>query len=144
VTVYVRLRVAAEAYAIPVGHVLEVASLGEVRAVPRARPEVLGVRSLRGRILPVIDLALLLGITRPAAGPPGRLLVAAAGDRQAGLAIDEVSAVGELPGPGPLAEPPESGLLTEPGLLTGALLADGDLVGLIDVPAVLAAVARPR
>lgn len=129
-TVYVRLRVAAEAYAIPVGHVLEVASLGEVRAVPRARPEVLGVRSLRGRILPVIDLALLL--------------VAAAGDRQAGLAIDEVSAVGELPGPGPLAEPPESGLLTEPGLLTGALLADGDLVGLIDVPAVLAAVARPR
>jgi purine-binding chemotaxis protein CheW len=130
VTVYVRLRVAAEAYAIPVGHVLEVASLGEVRAVPRARPEVLGVRSLRGRILPVIDLALLL--------------VAAAGDRQAGLAIDEVSAVGELPGPGPLAEPPESGLLTEPGLLTGALLADGDLVGLIDVPAVLAAVARPR
>ena len=60
--VYVRLRVAAETYAMPVEHVLEVAEIGLVRAVPRARPEMLGVWNLRGQILPVVDLAQLLGI----------------------------------------------------------------------------------
>src|SRR6202035_1058721 len=93
--VYVQLTVASEAYAMPVGNVLEVADLGRVRGVPGAPPEVLGVRNRRGQILPVVDLALLLGIART--GPPGRLLVAETKECQAGFAIDEVSWVGDLP-----------------------------------------------
>jgi chemotaxis signal transduction protein len=123
--VYVRLRVASEAYAIPVDHVLEVAELGVVRAVAGARPELLGIRNLRGQILPVADLALLLGIPRTT--PPARLLVAEAGGHQAGFAIDEVTGVGGL------ADPTEE---TESGLLMGATLSEGDLVGVIDVPRV--------
>ena len=69
--VYVRLRIASESYALPVEHVLEVADIGLVRAVPRARPELLGVWNRRGRILPVVDLAQLLGITQPAAPGTG-------------------------------------------------------------------------
>jgi chemotaxis signal transduction protein len=82
----------------------------------------LGVRNLRGLILPVADLALLLGIPRTA--PPILLLVAEAGGRQAGFAIDEVSEVGEL------ADPTEE---TASDLLTGAALAGGSLIGVIDV-----------
>jgi purine-binding chemotaxis protein CheW len=121
-SVYVRLRVAAEAYAVPVEHVLQVAILGHVTVVPGAPPGMLGVWNLRGQILPVVDLALLLGIPRSA--PPARLLVTQAGDRQAGFAIDDVSEVGEL------ADPTEE---TESALLVGATLADGDLIGVIDV-----------
>jgi two-component system chemotaxis response regulator CheV len=131
VSVHVRLRVASEAYAIPVEHVLEIADLGQVRAVPGARPELLGVRNLRGQILPVADLARLLEIPRTV--PPGRLLVAEAGGRRAGFAIDEVSGVGEL------ADPAEE---TESGLLAGALFGDGDLIGVIDVPRVLDSLAQ--
>jgi len=127
VTVYVRLRVASERYAIPVQHVIEVTELGEVTAVPGSLPEMLGVRILRGRVLPVIDLALLLGIARTA--PPGRLLVAEAGGISAGFAIDAVSEVSEM------EEPTEE---TESALLTGATLAGGDLIGVIDVSRVLA------
>jgi chemotaxis signal transduction protein len=87
----------------------------------------LGVRNLRGRVLPVIDLALLLGIARTA--PPGRLLVAEAGGISAGFAIDAVSEVSEM------EEPTEE---TESALLTGATLAGGDLIGVIDVSRVLA------
>jgi chemotaxis signal transduction protein len=122
VTVYVRLRVASEAYAMAVEHVLEVTNLGQVGAVPRARPEILGVQNLRGRILPVIDLALLLGIPRTV--PPSHLLVAEAGGRQAGFAIDEVSGVGELEGP---AEEAES------DLLLGSMLGGDDLIGVLNV-----------
>ena len=124
-SVYVRLRVASEAYAIPVEHVTQVAPIGEVTAVPGSSATMLGVRNLRGQILPVIDLALLLGIPRTA--PPAHLLVAEAGGRQAGFAIDEVSEVGEL------EDPTEE---TASDLLMGAALAGGDLIGVIDVPRV--------
>ena len=130
-SVQVRLRVASETYAMPVEYVLEVADLGQVRAVPGARPELLGVRNLRGRILPVVDLALLLRIPRTA--PPARLLVAEAGGCRAGFAIDEVSEVGELP------DPAEE---TESDLLVGALFGEGDLIGVIDVPRVFDALVQ--
>lgn len=128
-----RLRVSAEAYAVPVGHVREITPLGGLTAVPGARPGILGVRNLRGQILPVADLALILGL--PAATSPALLLVAESGDLQAGLAVDAVSAVSELAGP---AEPASS------GLLTGSALVGGDYVGFIDMARVFASLARPR
>ena len=124
---------ASETYAIPVEYVLEVADLGQVRAVPSARPEVLGVWNMRGQILPVVDLALLLGIARTA--PPSRLLVAEAKGCQAGFAIDEVSGVGEL------GDPAED---TDSDMLVGAVLSEGDLIGVIDVPRVFDALEGPR
>jgi purine-binding chemotaxis protein CheW len=133
VSVYVRLRLGAEAYAMPVEHVREVAELGEVQVVPGSRPEMLGLRNLRGEILPIVDLALLLGIDAP--GPAARLLVAESGGRQAGFAVGAVSEVGELPDP---TEP------TDSGLLMGATLAGGDLIGLIDVARVFESLERRR
>ncbi len=123
--VYVRLRIASETYAMPVEHVLGVADVGQVRPVPQARPELLGIWNQRGRILPVVDLARLLGVTRT--GPPERVLIAEARGHQASFAVDDVSEVGEL------EDPAEE---TESDLLAGATLADGDLVGVIDVPRV--------
>ena len=124
-SVYVRLRIDPEAFAIPVGYVLEVAELGEVAAVPRARPELLGVWNIRGQILPVIDLALLLGISRTTV--PGRLIVAEDGARRAGFAVEQVSGVGEL------GDPTEE---TMSDLLAGAMVADDGLIGVIDMPRV--------
>jgi len=129
---YVRFRVAQEAYAISVLNVLEVAGLGEVTPVPGAPREILGVRNLRGKILPVIDLAALLGTRR--SEPPGRLLVTESDGRQAGLAIDEVTGVGEL------ADPAEEG---ESALLVGTMLEDGDLIGVLNLPAVIDALGVP-
>lgn len=134
---YVRMKVAAEAYAMPVEHVLEAAELGRVRAVPGARRELLGIRTLRGQILPVVDLARLLGVHRTSA--PTRLLVAEARGFRVGFAIDEVNGIGdlgdlaELGGTGELGMPAEG---TESGLLVGATLSDGELVGVLDVPRV--------
>jgi purine-binding chemotaxis protein CheW len=124
-TLYVRLRVAREEYAMPVEHVLEVADLGQVRVVPGSRPALIGVWNLRSQILPVVDLALLLRIPRTV--QPSRLLVARAGHRRAGFAIDDVSGVGLLA---------DSMQETESELLIGAAL-DGDgVIGVIDVPRV--------
>jgi purine-binding chemotaxis protein CheW len=131
-TVYVRFRVADEAYAVSVLNVLEVASLGDVTPVPGAPIQILGVRNLRGKILPVIDLAALLGTRR--SQPAGRLLVAESEGRQAGLAIDEVTEVSEL---ADLAEE------TDSALLLGTMLDDGDLIGVLNLPAVMDALGVP-
>jgi len=129
---YVRFRVAEEAYAISVLNVLEVARLGEVTPVPGGPVQILGVRNLRGKILPVIDLAALLGTRRT--GPAARLLVTESDGRQAGLAIDEVTGVGEL------ADPADE---AESALLAGTLLEDGELIGVLNLPAVLDALGVP-
>lgn len=126
-----RLQVGSETYAVPAGQVREVANLGPVRAVPGSRPELLGVCNLRGQIVPVVDLALLLGISRVA--PPRWLLVTDVINREAGFAVDGVSGVGELPD---RADDAKS------GLLTGATLVGEHLVGLLDVPRVLDALER--
>ena len=88
----------------------------------------LGVRNLRGRVLPVFDLARLFGVSGD--GPPSTLVVAEHNGRQAGLAIDEVTDVGELL---------ETAAETELGLSRGSTLEDGKLVGVIDASRVFAA-----
>ncbi len=127
---YVRIRVGAERYAIPVGHVVEVCDLDPagIVPVPGARPEVLGVRNLRGLVLPVVDLAAVLRV--PRAAPPGGLLVAESGGARAGLAIDRVVGVEEMGEPSERCDSP---------LLAGAILSDGQLTGVIDVPRVFGA-----
>jgi purine-binding chemotaxis protein CheW len=127
--VSVRVRVAGEHYALPVEQVLEVADLGEVAPVPGAPPEIVGVGNLRGRVTPVIDLATTLGLS---GGEPSRFVVVESGELRAGLLVDEVLDVEELP---PASEQAES------EYLLGACLLDGVLVATLDVNAVLDSVA---
>lgn len=127
--VHVRVRVGGEHYSLPVERVLEVAELGEIAAVPGSPEEVLGVRNLRGQVLPVIALAAVLGLS---GGEPSRVVVVESGELRAGLRVDEVLDVEELP---PSSEQVES------DFLIGACLVDGELVGALDVDAVLTSVA---
>jgi purine-binding chemotaxis protein CheW len=122
VSVHVTLRVGAESYALPVEHVLEISEFGEVTPVPGAPRFVLGVRNLRGQILPVVDFGEVLGLTRTP--DPQRVLVAEVRGRSAGLAIDEVTDVRVIP---EVTEEADS------DVLIGATLADGELVGVVDV-----------
>ena len=128
--VHVRVRLGGEAYAVPVEHVIEVAELGTLSPVPGAHGSVLGVRNLRGEVLPVFDLASVLGVT--GGNLPQSLLVTEQGGLRAGFAIDEVTDVGALP---PVTEE------TQSELLAGAALDDTGLVGIVDIERLFAALA---
>ena len=93
--VLVHLRVDGAAYALPVTQVLEVVPYGDVWPVPGARRAALGVRNLRGEVLPVFDLAAAL--SPAAARVRRRLLVVEHDGRRAALAIDEVVDVAHEP-----------------------------------------------
>ena len=128
--VHVRLRVGAESYAMPVENVLEVAELGGLSAIPGAGAAVLGVRNLHGHVLPVFDLARVLAIDGDASTP--RVVVAEHQGRLAGLAVAEVTDVISL-----AAEAEEH----EAEHLTGAVLEDGHLIGILDVERLFATLA---
>jgi purine-binding chemotaxis protein CheW len=127
--VHVSVRAGGEPYALPVEDILEVTELGDIAPVPGAGAAVLGVRNLRGQVLPVVDLTTLLRL--PAGERPERIVVAEQGGRRAGLAVDSVSDVGVV------GEPTQA---AESGCLRGATLVDGSLVGIVDIGAVLDAV----
>jgi purine-binding chemotaxis protein CheW len=128
-TVHVRVRAGAEDYALPVESVLEVAEHGNVAPVPGASAEVLGVRNLRGQVIPVLDLAAVFGLADDA--PFERVVVAEDGERTAGFAVEAVLDVIDLPGSAEESDSP---------YLAATALIDGTLVGVVDVGAVLAAV----
>lgn len=131
--VHVRVRIAGEQYALPVDGVLEVAELGDVTPVPGAPASVLGVRNLRGQLITVVDLATLFGLDGDS--PRERIVVTEEGDRRAGLAVEAILDVESVSQP---TEPAES------EYLRGAVLSDGQLVGIVDLGAALDAVARDR
>jgi chemotaxis signal transduction protein len=120
--VHVQVRVGAEMYALAVTHVLEIGDIGQLTVAPGASRATLGVRNLRGELLPVFDLAAVLGLPRSDA--PKRMVVAERGGTRAGFAVDEVTDVEELP---------EADQQVESALLSGATLIDNALVGVIDV-----------
>ena len=122
----VRVRVGDEEYALPVAEVPEVAELGDVTPVPGGPPHLLGIRNLRGEVLPIFDLAPALGAA--GAAVPERIVLAEAGPRRCALAVDEVLEVSDL------EAAPEG---VDSPLLRGAVLIDGRLIGMIDVPALL-------
>jgi purine-binding chemotaxis protein CheW len=125
---HVRVRVADEHYALAVEDVLEVAELGDVTPVPGAGAAVLGVRNLRGQVLPVVDLATVFELQQT---QPERIVIAERGGLRAGLAVDAVAGVEELP---------EASEEVDSRHLAGAALTDGTLVGVMDVGSVLEAV----
>jgi purine-binding chemotaxis protein CheW len=120
--VHVRLRLGRERYAVPIENVLEVAELGTLSALPGTGPAMLGVRNLRGQVLPVFDLARVLAIARDTGLP--RVVVAEHEGWIAGLAVDEVTDVVALAG---AADPPEA------ESLSGAILEDDQLIGILDI-----------
>jgi purine-binding chemotaxis protein CheW len=129
-SVHVRVLAGGEHYAIPVDSVLEIADRGEISEVPGAPAEVLGVRNLRGQVIPVIDLVTELGLQSSAERE--RIVVVEDSGRLASLAVDGVVDVGAL---GEVTEDVDS------PYLHGAILVDGALVGLIDVGALFERIA---
>ena len=87
---------AGERFALPLGSVREILKVAPVTEVPRARPEVLGILSVRGRITTVLDLRRRLRM------PPGevtkqrRILLVATRDEVIGLLVDRVHQVHRL------------------------------------------------
>jgi purine-binding chemotaxis protein CheW len=114
---------------------------GHVTRVPLAPAGVLGLVQLRGRIVPVIDLADRLGIVRAAAGSARtHLIVEAQGDHY-GLLVDEMLEVIDIPNDR-IEHPTDAAVSHE--AVVGVFAAPERLVHLLDPERMIQSLVRPR
>src|SRR3712207_1100211 len=87
---------AEEEYALPIQQVQEIIRYSEPRSVASTEPWIRGVISLRGRIIPVFDLGLRLGLhTEP--GDNQKIVIVETAEGVAGVVVDEVEEVLTVP-----------------------------------------------
>ena len=95
----------AETFALSVTAVSEIVRIGTITRVPDAPPAVRGIVNLRGRVIPVVDLRVRLGLAAGDPGPAARVLVGSLRGRVIGLLVDGVGEVVRLD-PRTLEPPP--------------------------------------
>jgi purine-binding chemotaxis protein CheW len=81
-----------EEYALPITHVQEIIRYTEPRSVASDEPWIRGVISLRGKIVPVVDLAARLGLALDS-GAHGKIVIVESDGRTAGVVVGEVEEV---------------------------------------------------
>jgi purine-binding chemotaxis protein CheW len=82
----------AEEYALPIAAVHEIIRFTEPRSVASESAWVRGVIGLRGKIIPIFDLAARVGLTE-IDSEPGKIVIVDTGTDQVGVMVDEVEEV---------------------------------------------------
>lgn len=133
-------RVGAQRYGCRLEAVREIFAARPATRLPGAPPHVLGLVNVRGALLTVLDVGRWLhgaaSGEATAGGPSGHVLVVEADGRQAGCRVDGLGRALPLP---PLEAPPAgaAGNGTMGGIVLGIGEADGELVAVLDLPALV-------
>ncbi|MGE0784502.1 MAG: chemotaxis protein CheW [Sandaracinaceae bacterium] len=85
-----------ERFALPLASIREILKVSQLTEVPRSKPWVLGILSVRGRITTIIDLRRRLRMSATPWHKQNRILLVDAGDEVQGLLVDEVFQVYRL------------------------------------------------
>src|ERR1700754_4540934 len=94
---YLAFTLGTEAYAIEIGNIVEILKPLPITEVPRADPDVVGVMSVRGRLVAVLDLKLRFRLAPSfTMNRKSRILLVHPMDEELGLLVDEVFQVYRL------------------------------------------------
>ena len=136
-TAYLTFALGDEKFAIPVDHVQEVVEFGQVTKVPNAPKYMLGIINLRGRVLPLLDTKLKLGLTATAVTQKSRIMILdiqTAEDKtyQIGAMVDFAREVVEIDDT-EIQEAPEFEDLKTSAPITGLVNDHGDITMIMDI-----------
>ena len=81
-----------EEYALPIGSVHEIIRYTEPRTVASEAAWIKGVIGLRGKIIPIFDLAARMELEK-VGSEPGKIVIVESGTGQVGVMVDEVEEV---------------------------------------------------
>jgi purine-binding chemotaxis protein CheW len=125
-----------EEYALPITQVHEIIRYTEPRSVASTDPSVRGVISLRGKILPVYDLATRLGVEHAAEVSAAKIVIVETASDMAGVIVDDVEEVITIDAE-QIGEAPSAGGRS----IDGIAKIDDRLVVLLDPEGIVGAVA---
>ncbi len=130
---YVLFRLGGEMYGLPIERVQSIIRYERGTPVPKAPPSVEGVINLRGRVIPVVDLAMALGRGSFEPEANSRIVVAETSAGLVGLAVDAAHEVLHID-PSSIQPPPGS-VLEQGGsdAIAGVTEHNGRLALLLDL-----------
>ncbi len=111
---------AGQRYVAPMGEVVEILHVPRFTHVPGVRPFMLGAANVRGRLLPLIDLAQFFDLPRSArSSRERRVLVVEQDDIFSGLVVDSVSGMQYFAVDDFVAAPPDIPAVVQPFIQGG-------------------------
>ncbi len=127
------LRLGEARFGLWVDEILEIVRTPPISRLPLASPEVPGVTSVRGDVLPVLDLGIRL-MGEPAERP-GRLVVVRHNPTQSilGLLVDGVDTLAEVAASELRDPPPASEARLDPSLVRGVVTRDTGVVTVLHI-----------
>ena len=90
------LKVGNEEYAVKIGDIREIVPTPHITRVPTAPDHIIGVINLRGRVIPVIDIARRLGIGETRHTEFSRIVAVEIQDELVGVIAEQVSKVAKI------------------------------------------------
>ncbi len=133
---WVTFRLAGELFALPVRVAREILRVSTITRVPHAPHTVRGIINMRGRVVPVVDFRVRLGLPDTDVSPKSRILITSIRNRVLGLLVDEVEQVVSLDA-NAVAPPPDDVMTNQSDYIVGVYHLDDRLVILLDVERVL-------
>jgi purine-binding chemotaxis protein CheW len=138
---YMTFKLAEEEYGLEILKVREIIGLMDITAVPRTREFIRGVINLRGKVIPVVDLRLKLGM--PGCAPTDQTVIivvqveAAGSALTMGVLVDQVLEVRSIQA-GQIEPPPAFGAAAlDTSFILGVGKADRRVIFLVDIGKVL-------
>ncbi len=133
---YLSFGLGQEDFAIPLGSVFEINGLTAITSVPQTPDFIAGVINLRGKIIPVVNLRVKLGMGAIAFTKETCVIIADAGGRHVGMIVDSVKEVLDLVAD-KIAPKPEMGGENSASFITGMAKIEGRVTILMDTNSVL-------
>jgi len=127
-------RLGDEIYGFDISCLREIAVRGEITELPRVPRFLLGIISLRGAVVPVLDLRLRMGLPPVAPTRASRILVVEVDAQRYGLVVDRVDGVARLRN-AQIESAPLGGAGSE--FLAAVARVEADLIALLDPAAVV-------
>ncbi len=123
-------------YSVDIMAVREIRGWTRATSLPHAPPYVRGVINLRGAVLPVVDLALRLGLDVEEPTDRNVIIVVDIGGRTVGLRVDAVSDILSFPR-NALQAPPEMSADRDHAFIQALTILEGRMIRILDLGAVL-------
>lgn len=129
---FVAFDLAGETFAMPVEPVRQVVRVSSITRVPHAPRPIRGVTNLRGRVIPVIDLRLRIGLPETEISRSSRVVSVSSRGRLIGLLVDAVHQVLHLD-LYKVQPPPDDVMTMQSDYIEGVYGEGDDLILLLDI-----------
>lgn len=141
---YLTFLLGKEKFAIKVDYVQEIVEFGQVTAVPQAPAYMLGIINLRGRVLPLLDTKLKLGLSKTEVTGKTRIMVLDIRmnddkSHQIGAMVDVASEVVEI-SQKQILPPPDVDETNRSAPVTGIVNDHGNITMIMDITKIFVAI----